>query len=161
MALQYYLQYKVAQSGNSSLNFISDKYGTPNGTGTVLGSWTGNGPGIEWNNGVPNKRTWSEELTGNSNATVNVWNAGTNKALIGFNYEGTDYYFDATKYDFSPTGFNTHNEYTMDSFLGPPTDRRPPVDPDFIPVYANIEIKSAPTADSHATNKGYVDSLLE
>ena len=105
MAKQKYVLYKVSVGANgtpqSQLTLYEDSYGTPDATGTVLGSWTGAGPNLTavLIDGVyrPNKTSWTETLSGNSGPLdVEVSGAGTGAAVIRLTYGGADLAFDAS-----------------------------------------------------------------
>lgn len=152
MASQYYIQY-VTSENSSSLILYVDSYGTPEATGSVLGVWQGSGPGVEWSNGEPNTRKWTEKLSGAfGETTVKVWNAGGNDALISVMYQDNEIFFDAASLSFNTQGFNTGY-----ATIGPPTDRRPP-GPESIPVLAKLQILSEPTDSTDAATKAYVDT---
>ena len=165
MARQYYLLYAVNVNNGtpaSSLRLYSDAYGTPEATGTVIEMSSGSGPGLTAviKNGVssPNKTSWTDTM---SNRVVNVWKAGTNKALVWLNYNGTDYYFDASSCQLSPSA-SSPSLYTFNSngVIMATTDRRPTPPPDYIPVYAKIKNFAVPNTAESIVTLGTIEDVI-
>ncbi|MBO7707071.1 MAG: hypothetical protein J6S42_00150, partial [Thermoguttaceae bacterium] len=106
MAAKYYLLYSVQVDGtsgapSSSLQLYTDRYGTPEATGTGLGVWSGAGPGLvaALIDGVyrANKTSWTETMSGGSGPLdVEVSGAGTAAAVIRLTYGGRELAFDAS-----------------------------------------------------------------
>ena len=132
--------------------------------GDLLATYTGINPGeIVGTEGNALTRDWTETLgidgvqpELDSPVEVRVTDAGTGVALIAFDYEGETVYFDASGLTFgnedaeSPQFF-----YGSESVVCAATGRRPPTAD--IPVYGNIELHAAPTAQNHVITKEYFE----
>lgn len=127
MAAKYYLLYSVQVDGTSSapsstLQLYTDSYGTPEATGTIVGVWSGTGPGLTaiQVDGVykANKTSWTETMSGGSPMDVEVSGAGTAAAKIVINYQGNEIVFDATALELSQSSqWPAYFEYNKNGVL--------------------------------------------